>query len=96
MAERESEAEDYREREVEEGDEKVSKEDAEYRKGEAFRRCGNCRHMHKDGSCEIVEGKVEPYMVCKYFDKRGDGMSKSGSKMKSRWAKEKGDSDGDD
>lgn len=46
--------------------EKVSKETAEYRKGSAFERCGECSYMRGE-TCEIVRGYIGKYMVCKYF-----------------------------
>lgn len=61
----------------------VTKENAEYRKGESFARCGLCAYK-RGQRCEVVAGYIAPYQVCKFF------RAKDGSKMKP------GDDDGDE
>jgi hypothetical protein len=33
--------------------------------------CGACKHFIAEGSCRIVEGKIKPAGVCKYYAARG-------------------------
>jgi len=46
---------------------KVSKASVSYRPGNLTRRCGNCS-MYSAGSCSLVEGKIEPKMVCDWWE----------------------------
>ena len=62
------EAQEMRERGLDPG-ERVSKEDADYGKGTPFRRCGLCEYLERGNKCKIVEGDIDPYDVCKYFEK---------------------------
>ena len=44
-----------------------SQEEASYRHGNPIKHCGICVH-YKGGSCEVVEGDINPYMVSNEFD----------------------------
>jgi hypothetical protein len=33
--------------------------------------CGVCKHFITGGNCRIVEGKIDPAGVCKYYAARG-------------------------
>ncbi len=62
-----NEAQEQAERGLKPG-EKVSKKAADYGKGSPFRRCDKCEYF-KQNHCKIVEGEIDPYAVCKYFEK---------------------------
>lgn len=47
---------------------KFTKENAEYKKGAPFHRCGLCEYYRGHG-CELVAGYVMPMMGCKFFEK---------------------------
>lgn len=49
--------------------EKMSKEDAGYRKGVPFENCGKCNY-YQSGHCKVVRGYIEQSMVCKYFSEK--------------------------
>lgn len=59
---------------------RVSKESVNYRfSGGTGRFCGNCDMYHTDflaGKCDLVRGRIQPWMVCKKWVKRGKGMGK--------------------
>jgi len=57
---------------VEEFGEQYSKEDAEYRVGVPFERCGQCEFFKNPHACEIVRGYIVQQQVCKFFDKKFD------------------------
>lgn len=46
---------------------KVTKAVARYRKATTTNRCGNCRYMNDDGTCDKVVGIVKPTMVCSLY-----------------------------
>lgn len=48
---------------------KKTKKQSNYQKGDATERCGRCKYYHA-GRCEIVEGEIDPMMVCRYFEAR--------------------------
>ncbi len=53
---------------VEATGEKFTKENAEYKKGKPFHRCGLCEY-YRAHKCDLVAGYVEPMMGCKYFER---------------------------
>lgn len=47
---------------------RITKVEAHYHKAAlVMRRCGNCSMFLKDGRCTLVEGKIDPDYVCKYW-----------------------------
>lgn len=47
---------------------KYTKSEADYRDSTGKKaRCGLCL-FYEDGSCEKVAGRIDPYMVCDYFE----------------------------
>ena len=68
--------------------EQVTKENASYAKGMPFHRCGLCTY-YEEHKCRIVAGYIDPYMGCKYFQKKfkwdGEPMSDAKAKGKDRW-----------
>lgn len=49
--------------------EKLSKEEAGYKRGIKQAHCGICKHYKHPHACEIVEGKIFPAMWCRYFER---------------------------
>jgi hypothetical protein len=49
---------------------KVSKVSVGYSKGMPKSHCGICEHYLKGGNCTKVEGRIEPEMWCKLFQKK--------------------------
>lgn len=44
---------------------KLTKEEVAYRPAKKERRCGNCTTFQPEAStCQRVEGRIEPFMVC--------------------------------
>jgi hypothetical protein len=41
---------------------KISKEQAQYRKGNPLKHCGLCQN-YVGSACTVVEGKINPYMI---------------------------------
>lgn len=52
-------------------EEKMSKEQAEYRQGKPFHRCGICSY-YQSSACKIVRGYISPSMGCSYFSEKYD------------------------
>ena len=54
--------------------EKITKAHADYRQRTSQKRCGVCSMYHPptvkqlNGSCDLVEGAILSYYVCKYFE----------------------------
>ena len=55
--------------------EQISKDEARYTFGSALRRCGLCemylkgKTVHDDGRCTLVEGPINPYGTCRFFER---------------------------
>jgi len=50
-------------------DVKISQTDAAYGPAyQAGQSCGNCVHFDGQGSCEIVDGPIDPTMVSDFFE----------------------------
>lgn len=47
---------------------KISKAEADYSPGKPHAHCGLCVHYDGHHGCEIVAGRIEPAMWCKYFE----------------------------
>lgn len=55
-------------------DAKLSKTEVDYSAGKGDDRCKNCKHFIAGGSCELVEGEIDPDYWCKKFEaKAGAG-----------------------
>jgi hypothetical protein len=72
----------------------ISKEDANYREGTAFERCGKCQY-YSNHRCKIVDGDIEPMMLCDHFEAPDDMAHKAIPKKKSA-PKHDSDEDRDD
>lgn len=56
---------------------KVSKPDANYRKGTKAQNCGNCYYMHQDGTCTKVQGIVTRTMTSDYWRKQNESRKQA-------------------
>lgn len=50
-------------------DQKLTKEEVDYSRGMGTRRCFLCRHFEPPHACELVEGRIQPDMWCKKFER---------------------------
>lgn len=55
---------------------KETKKDAGYSEGKPNAHCGICRHFEPPRACEIVMGRIDPKMWCKYFEKAASAKEK--------------------
>lgn len=49
---------------------KLSKSAVNYSRGMGTTKCGSCRHFHRNGSCSLVAGPIDPAMWCIKFAKK--------------------------
>lgn len=52
---------------------KKTKSEAKYGPGHPNSRCGKCKWFEPPSGCEIVEGRIEPDMWCKFFHAKSGG-----------------------
>ena len=49
--------------------EKMSKEEAQYKKGVPFQSCGKCS-FYQSGHCKIIRGYISAEMRCRYYQEK--------------------------